>query len=61
MVQSPDCPELVVVELACCPEPENDFEKTCLPSASLIVIDAEPMPMFIDQSTFAALAEFAQV
>lgn len=61
MVQSPDSPELVVLELACWPEPENDFVKTCLPAASLIVIDAEPMPMFIDQSTFAVDAELLHV
>ncbi len=61
MVHSPDSPVLVVEELACWPEPEKDFVKTCLPVASLMVIDAEPMPMFIDQSTFAVDAELLHV
>lgn len=61
IVHSPEAPGLVVLLLACWPEPLKDFEKTCFPVASFIVIDAEPMPMFMDQSTFAVEAEFVHV
>lgn len=61
IVQSPAWPADVVVELACCPVPENDLVNTVAPAASLTVTDADPEDICIAQETDAFDAAFDQV